>query len=173
LWSTNSFQFSSFGFNVIPELRIRNNLSELYYFQAYIGPSRSLNENLKLNVYYGCKFSKSGSNWLQSNLGYLDLIYAFDPFSNRFRLEGDFTSGTVKFREQLQAKFQGFYLSDELFYNLTKSFVDENRLAAGYAWKVDPAKEISLGYMLRSQKASAGADWATTSAVLANSSIKI
>lgn len=172
-WSTDTFQFSGPGINIIPEIRVKNGLSDLYYFQTYIGPSRNLSKNLKMNIYYGYKLAKSSNNWAQSNLGYFDLIYAFEPFSNRFRFEGDFTNGVSKYRNDLKGKMGNFYLADEFFYNFPRNYIDENRLTGGYVWKFNASREVNFGYMLRSQKASAGAAWSNSNAIIANGSIKI
>ena len=172
-WSTDAFQFSVPGINIIPEFRAKNNLSEFYYFQTYLGPTWNLSKNLKMNIYYGLKYQKSANDWKQSNLGYLDLVYSFNPFSSRARLECDLTSSVVKLREQLQVKINGFYLSDEFFYNLTTSFADENRLTAGYAFKAFGQTELSLGYLLRSQRKEADKAWTNSAALLLNSTLKI
>jgi hypothetical protein len=173
LWSTDTFQLSAFSINVIPEFRIRNNLSEFYYLQTYIGPTWDLNKNLKMNIYYGLKYQKSGADWKQSNLGYLDLIYSFKPFSNRARLEGDLTNAIVKYRNQLQFKINGWYLADEFFYNLTGYFVDENRLSAGYSFKALGQTDLNFGYLLRAQRKTAAQAWSNSAAVILNAGLKI
>jgi hypothetical protein len=172
LWSTDTFQFSSLGINLIPELRVRNNLSDFYYLQTYLGPAWELNKYLKFNVYYGLKYQKSGNDWQQSNLGYLDLNYSVRGLSHRSRLEVDLTGSVVKYRAQLQFKLNGCYLSDEFFYNLTASFADENRLSAGYSFKVF-GQDLSLGYLRRAQRKGVDKAWTDSAAVLLNSSIKI
>jgi hypothetical protein len=172
-WSTDTFQLSQWGVNVIPEIRVRNNLSDFYYLQTYIGPVWELNKNLKLNVYYGLKYQKSGNDWQQSNLGYLDLNYTLKYLSHRSRLEGDLTNSVVKYRDQLQFKFNGYYLADEFFFNLTNSFLDENRLNAGYTLKVFGQTDLSLGYLLRSQRKGITKDWTGTAAVTLNAAVKI
>lgn len=173
LWSTDTFQLSGLGVNVIPEFRIRKDLSEFYYLQTYIGPSWDLNKNLKMNVYYGLKYQKSNSDWKQSNLGYLDLFYSFRPFSNRARMECDLTSAVIKYRNQLQIKINGCYLADEFFYNLTGSFVDENRLSAGYTFKALGQTEFNFGYLLRAQRKTATQAWSNSAALILNTSLKI
>jgi hypothetical protein len=173
LWSTDTLQFSGLGINVIPEFRIKNNLTDFYYLQTYIGPSWDLSKNLKLNVYYGLKYQKSGADWKQSSLGYLDMIYSFKPFSNRARLEGDLTNAVVKYRDQLQFKLNGWYLADEFFYNLTGSFVDENRLSAGYAFKACGQTDLNFGYLLRAQRRTAAQAWNNSAAVIMNAGLKI
>jgi hypothetical protein len=173
LWSTDTLQLSTLGINIIPEFRIKNNLSEFYYLQTYIGPTWDLAKNLKLNIYYGLKYQKSGADWKQANLGYLDLIYSFQPFSNRSRLECDLTNSVVKYRDQLQVKVNGWYLADEFFYNLTGSFADENRLSAGYTFKVLGQTDINLGYLLRAQRKAAAQDWSNSAALVMNAGLKI
>lgn len=172
-WSTDTFQLSTLGISVIPEFRIRNNLSDFYYLQTYIGPTRDLSKNLKMNVYYGCKYQKSNSDWKQSNLGYLDLIYSFKPFSNRARLECDLTNAVIKYRNQLQVKINGYYLADEFFYNLSGSFVDENRLSVGYAFKALGQTEFNLGYLMRAQRKMVTQTWSNSSAMILNANLKI
>lgn len=172
-WSTDTLQLSGLGINVIPEFRIKNNLSDFYYLQTYVGPSWDLSKNLKINVYYGLKYQKSGTDWKQSNLGYLDLIYSFKPFSNRARLEGDLTNAIVKYRDQLQFKLNGWYLADEFFYNLTGSFVDENRLSAGYTLKVLDQTDLNIGYLWRAQRKTAAQAWSNSAAVVINAGLKI
>jgi hypothetical protein len=172
-WSTDTFHFSALGMNVIPEFRIKNNLSDFYYLQTYIGPTWELNKNLKMNVYYGLKYQKSNNDWKQSNLGYLDFIYSFKPFSNRARLEGDLTDSVAKLRNQLQIKIHGFYLSDEIFYNLTGLFVDENRLSAGYSFKAFGQTELNLGYLIRAQRKTIDQAWRNSTAVFLNTALKI
>ena len=173
LWSTDTFQLSTMGINIIPEFRVKNNLSDFYYLQTYIGPSWDMSKNLKFNVYYGLKYQKSGNDWKQSNLGYLDLIYSFRPFSNRARLEGDMTNAIVKYRDQLQVKVNGWYLSDEFFYNLTSAFVDENRLSAGYTFKALGQTDLNLGYLLRAQRRAVSQAWSNSAAVVINAGLKI
>ncbi|MFA4843639.1 MAG: DUF2490 domain-containing protein [Candidatus Margulisiibacteriota bacterium] len=172
-WSTDTAQLTQWGVNVIPEIRVKNNLSDLYYFQTYIGPVWELNKNLKLNVYYGLKYQKSGSDWKQSNLGYLDLAYSFKPFSNRFRFEVDLTNAVVKYRNQLQLKVNGYYLADEFFYNVSGAFADENRLSAGYTFKALGQTEFNLGYLWRAQRKMVGQAWANSAAAILNTGLKI
>jgi hypothetical protein len=172
-WSTDTFQLSALGMNVIPEFRIRNNLTEFYYLQTYVGPTWDLNKSLKMNIYYGGKYQKSNNDWKQSNLGYLDLIYSFKPFSNRARLECDLTNAVIKYRDQLQVKVNGCYLADEFFYNLTGSFVDENRLSAGYTFKAFGQTEFNLGYLMRAQRRTVAQAWSNSAAVIMNAGLKI
>jgi len=173
LWSTDTLQLSGLGISVIPEFRVKDNLTDFYYLQTYIGPSWDLSKNIKINVYYGLKYQKSNNDWKQSNLGYLDLIYSFKPFSNRARLEGDLTNAVVKYRNQLQVKVNGYYLADEFFYNLTGTFMDENRLSAGYTFKAPGQTEINLGYLLRAQRKTATQDWSNSATVTMNAGLKI
>jgi hypothetical protein len=126
-----------------------------------------------MNVYYGLKYQKSGNDWAQSSLGYLDLIYSFKPFSNRARLECDLTNSVVKYRDQLQFKLNGWYLADEFFYNLTGSFADENRLSAGYATKVFGETDLNLGYLIRAQRRSVAQAWTNSAAIILNAGLKI
>lgn len=172
-WSTETFQLAKYGVNIIPEFRIRNNLSDFYYLQTYVGPTWALSKIWQMNVYYGLKYQKSGTNWSQSNLGYLDLIYSFQPVSNRFRFEGDVTNSIAKFRNQLQFKINGYYLADEFFYNLTKFYVDENRLSAGYTFKALGQTDFNFGYLLWAQRSNVAQRWSGSSAILLNASLKI
>lgn len=172
LWSTDSFSLAGSGWNIIPEFRIRNNLSELYYFQTYFGPSFPINPTLKLNALYGLKYSKSGGGWNQANFGYLDLVGAFTPFTNRFRLEYDLTNSLAKYRNQLQLKLGQFGLSDEFFYNLSGGFVDENRFNASYLCKLG-GTDLAVGYLWRGQRSAANRDWVNSGAVTINSGWKI
>jgi hypothetical protein len=103
----------------------------------------------------------------------VDLIYSFKPFSNRARLECDLTNSVMKLRDQLQVKISSFCLSDELFYNLTDSFADENRLSAGCTFKAFEQAEINIGYLVRSQRKAVNNDWANTGAILFNTGLKI
>jgi hypothetical protein len=172
-WSTDTFQFTSYGINVIPEFRIKDNLSNFYYLQTYIGPTWEINKNFRMNVYYGLKYQKSGSDWKQSNLGYLDCINAFYPFTLRSRLEGDATNSILKLREQLQFKVNGYYVVDEAFYNITSAFIDENRLTGGYNWKVNPLSDVTFGYLFRSQRSTLNGAWTGSNAIVINGNVKI
>lgn len=175
-WSTDTFQAQikeGVKFNIIPELRFRNNASEFYYLLAYIGPTFKLNESFDLNVFYAPKTTKSGGTWTSGAAGYFDLIYKNGGLSNRGRLENDFASGGVKVRDQVQYKINGWFLGEELFYNAAKGYFDENRASAGYVFKLAKNFDLSPGYLLRSQKATATADWKQTNVFTLNASLKI
>ena len=175
-WSVDTFQFpvkEKVKFNIIPELRFRNNASEFYYLLTYIGPTISLSKSFDINLYLAPKYSKNGGNWTTSTVGFFDVIYKNDLLSNRGRFEYDFPSGVLKIRDQLQFKRNGWFVNDEVFYNYNKSYIDENRAATGYAFKVLSNFDLSLGYLLRSQKSSASADWVNTNVFTLNTSLKI
>ena len=173
-WATGTFQFpikENLKMNVIPEIRVRNNLGELYYWQTYVGPVLILNKNYEAAAYYALKYSKSGGNWTSGNLGYLDLVYKNDYFSNRGRIEYDNLLDTFKLRDSFQLKKNGWFIGDELFFNFKKGFLDEERIAVGYSSKMNGKTELSLGYLLRRTKSIAGGDWMQSGGI--NSGLKI
>ncbi|MDD4179871.1 MAG: DUF2490 domain-containing protein [Candidatus Margulisbacteria bacterium] len=175
-WSTDTFQAQikeGVRFNIIPELRFRNNASEFYYLLVYLGPTFKLNECFDLNVFYAPKTTKNGGAWTSGSNGYLDLVYKNGGLSNRGRLENDFTNGGLKIRDQLQYKMNGWFFTEELFYSATKGYFDENRALVGYTFKLAKNFDLSPGYLLRSQKANANADWRQTNVFTLNASLKI
>ncbi|MFA4905095.1 MAG: DUF2490 domain-containing protein [Candidatus Margulisiibacteriota bacterium] len=152
--------------NLIPEIRVRNNLSDLYYLRLYLGPAFQLNKNWGLNVYYAPNYVKSGSYW--TSLYYLDAVYNLPlpwlVFNNRARFEYDATPQVLKYRDQFLFSRNGWFAADELFYNLNRGYFDEGRSFIGYTFKVRDKIDLSLGYLWRRQKASPAADWVRTGA---------
>lgn len=174
-WSTNTFQFpwrDGARFLVIPELRISDPVG-FYYFQTYLGPSFVINKDLKCNLFYTPKMTRSGDAWTLTHTGYADFVYSLAGIGNRSRLEQDGGSGTTKYRHQLQYKKNGWILSDEIFYNARKGVVDENRLSLGYAFKLSDKQELTIGLMGRSQKSTSTADWTGTGILNCNLSVTL
>lgn len=174
-WSANTIQFplaEKTKLNIIPELRFRNNASELYYFQTYIGPAFLLSRNFELDAYYALNFSKNGGSWSGRSLGYLDGIYKatlpWFSFANRGRFEYDIMPGILKYRNLFGFSSGGWFAGDEFFYNFNKNFIDEGRSSINYSFKVSSNTGLSLGYLLRRQKQAAGDDWTRTSVITGN-----
>lgn len=169
LWSTFTFQHpvkEGLKIAIIPELRFRSNASEWYYLRTYIGPQITLDKNFETAVYLAPNLGKTAGKWTTSYLIYGDLIYRNGAISNRARLEENLSSGTVIYRNSLQYKLGDWTLADEPFYNFTKGFFDENRASVSYG--LGPC---SLGYLLRSQKATTASDWVFTN--VANFGLKM
>jgi len=171
-WSVNIIQFSlreKVKLNIIPELRFRNNASELYYFRTYFGPTLLLSKNFDLSVYYALNYSKTGTNWAQSNLAYLDGTYKIDfpwfDFTNCGRFEYDISPDILKYRNLFQFKREGWILSDELFCNFKLGFFDEGRSLVAYAIKFPGKIDLLIGYLLRRQRSSTTADWTRTNVI--------
>ncbi len=174
LWSVDTFQFpvkEKVKFNLIPELRFRGNGSELYYFQTYIGPALILSKNIEIDAYYALNYSKNGGNWSAKGLGYFDLIYRTDlpwfTFSNRGRFEYDISPDVLKYRNLFGFSKDGWFAGEEFFYNFKKGFYDEGRASIAYSFKVLKSASLSLGYLLRRQRATATSDWQRTNVVTA------
>jgi len=178
-WSVNTFQYpirERVKLNLIPELRFRDNLAELYYFQTYIGPQLSLSKTFDLNFYYAVNLSKNGSAWASpKSLGYLDAIFKYQfpwfYFNERTRFEYDISSDTLKIRNFYQFKIGSWCAGDELFYNFKKGFNDEGRATVGYSTKIIGDLDLTLRYMLRRQKQNSTDDWSRTNVI--NVDIKI
>jgi hypothetical protein len=174
-WSADTFQFplkEGVSFNVIPELRYRNNLNELYFIQAYLGPSFSSSKDLIFNFYYAPKTAKSANDWSSTNLLYCDAVWTGENFSDRSRFEYDLGSSILKYRNNLQFKSNSWSLGDEVFYNFKQGNIDENRLSLAYTFKSTVSISTALGGLLRSQKP-AGKDWSNSNVVMLNNTIKI
>lgn len=177
-WNLDTFQFSikeNVKFNVIPELRWKDSATNFYFYQVYLGPVFSINKNFDFAAYYLPKNSKSGTTWTFSNLGVLDFIYKnpdFYSFSNRNRFEYDSSNAVLKYRCQLQLKNQGWFVSEEPFYNFSKNFIDENRASIGYGFKITGNLEASLGFLFRSQKSVSVAEWTNTNVWFINTGTK-
>jgi hypothetical protein len=175
-WSTDTFQTQireGVKFNVIPELRFRNNAGEFYYLLTYLGPTLYLSKNFDLNFYLAPKLTKSGSVWKNSTIGFIDAVYKNGLFSDRLRLEEDLSVNCLKIRDQFQVKMNGWFVNDEVFYNFNRGFFDENRLAVGYVCKILPNFDLAPGYLLRHQRASGTADWTKTDVLTLNASVRI
>jgi len=171
-WSVNIIQSSlseKVKLNIIPELRFRNNASELYYFQTYIGPALLLSKNFEMDIYYALNCSKNGDNWTGKSLGYLDAIYKVDSpwfsFADRGRFEYDVSPAVLKLRNLFQFKKNAWILSDELFYNVNQGYFDEGRSMVAYSTRIFGNTELLIGYLLRRQRASATADWQKTNVI--------
>jgi hypothetical protein len=168
LWSVNTFQYplgEKVKFNLIPELRFKNNASDLYYILNYIGPTFSLNKNFDLNLFYAPKSTKNGGGWTNSSIGYLDLAYKNENLSNRGRFEYDLNAELLKYRNQVQIKKAGWQASEEIFYNLRSGYFDETRTLAGYVFKPFGRFELAVGYLLRGQKKKPNDDWIWTNVI--------
>lgn len=171
-WSSGAFQSpynEKIKLQLIPEIRVRNNLSDLYYLLIYIGPSITLNKNFGINLYLAPNYVKTNSSW--TNLGYADITYKTDlpwfaaVFNNRERLEYDFTPQVLKIRSLFRFSKDGWFADDELFYNTNKGFFDEGRSQFGYSIKLNGDNNLSVSYLLRRQKTNSGDDWTRTSAI--------
>lgn len=177
-WSSDTFQFSmreKVKLQVIPEIRARNNLTDLYYFRTYFGPNIILNNNFGVNIYYAPNYVKASNVW--TGLGYFDVLYKTDlpwfSFNNRERFEYDFTPGVLKLRSLFRFGRNGWFADDELFYNFEAGYFDEGRSQLGYSCKYNREVDLYLSYLMRRQKARASDDWARTSAVNAGFKINI
>ena len=173
-WSVNTVQVpirEKIKLNVISELRFRDSSGGLYYFQTYIGPAFTVNKNLEIDAYYALKYGKNGNGWSTYNLWYLDGILKDELFSfsmsNRNRLEYDATPDTLKLRELVQAKKNGWSVGEELFYNFKKGLLDEGRSTVAYSFGLWKGTELSVGYLLRMQRQTPAADWTWTNALTA------
>ena len=173
-WSVNTVQApirENIKLNIIPELRFRDSSGGLYYFQTYIGPAFTINKNLEIDAYYALKYGKNGNNWSTYSLWYLDGIIKGDllsfSVSNRHRFEYDVTPDTLKLREQIQAKKNGWSAGEELFYNFKKGLLDEGRSTVAYSFGLWKGRELSVGYLLRMQRQTPAADWTWTNALTA------
>lgn len=171
-WSLTTFQFpfrEKVKLNLIPELRFRNNAGELYYFQTYIGPALLISKSFEMDLYYALNYSKGTNGWNSKSLGYLDAIYRTDfpwfLFSNRGRFEYDLSLNVLKYRNLFGFSKNGWFASDELFYNFNQGFFDEGRSSIGYSTKIFGNVSLSLSYMLRRQRQSPTADWQRTNVV--------
>lgn len=179
-WSANTFQHSfskELKLNVIPEVRIKNNLSDLYFFQLYMGPAASLSKNFELAALIAPNFSKNGNGWSSSLYGYIDGTYKYEfpwfVFGNRARFEDNLTTNVLKYRNLVQFSNNGLVLGDEFFFNFSKGFYDEGRSSASYAIKLSNDLSLSLGYLLRRQKTISISDWKRTSVLTAAFKMRI
>ncbi|MDD5593180.1 MAG: DUF2490 domain-containing protein [Candidatus Margulisbacteria bacterium] len=177
-WTVNTVQIpvkQGVSFSLIPELRVRSNLSELYYLRTYFGPTFSINNNLGLSVYYAPTATKSAAtgNWSTSNILVGDAVSAWPLISNRWRLEYDYGTALLKVRDRVQLKYNGWVLGEEPFYNCQRGYIDENRASLGYSIKLTDRFSLEPGWLLRSQRTSSGGSWTNTNIVTVNSSIKI
>jgi hypothetical protein len=179
-WSSDTFQRSlgeKVRLQVIPEIRVRNNLTDLYYFRTYFGPNISLNKNFGISVYYAPNYIKASRVW--TGLGYLDFLYQTDlpwfalAFNNRERFEYDFTPAVLKLRSLFRFGKDGWFADDELFYNFKAGCFDEGRSQIGYSFKYNKEVGLYLSYLMRRQKSSPAADWTRTNAVNAGFIINI
>lgn len=169
LWSAFTFQHpvkDGLKIAIIPELRFKNNSSEWYYLRTYIGPQITLNKYFDAVFYLAPNLGKTGGVWSTNYFIYGDLIYINGALQYRSRLEENLSSGGLIYRQQLQAKLDSWALSDELFYNFTQGYFNENRASFAYGFG-----SFSLGYLLRTQKAMAASDWVFTN--VANFGLKM
>lgn len=171
-WSVNTVQVSvkeNVKLNIIPELRFRDSSGGMYYFQTYLGLAFAVNKNLEIDALYALKYSKSGNSWSTYNLWYLDGIIKGELFSfsmnSRSRMEYDVTPDTLKLRELIQAKKNGWSVGEELFYNFKKGLIDEGRSTIAYSFTLWKGAELSAGYLLRMQRQNPAADWSWTNIV--------
>jgi len=168
LWSVNTFQYSlgeRVKINLIPELRLKSNVGDLYYIQNYIGPTFGLSQYFDLNLFYALKSTKNGGGWTHSSVGYLDLIYKNGSLSNRGRFEYELTADLLKYRNLFQIKKAGWQINEEIFYNLKSGYFDESRTLAGYTFKPFDRFELTMGYLLRGQRKKPADDWLWTNVI--------
>lgn len=180
LWSSNAFQHAfskELKLNVIPEVRIKSDLSDLYYFQVYVGPAVTLSKNLELSAYIAPNFSKTGNTWNTSYYSYIDATYKCEfpwfVFSNRSRFEDNMTANVFKYRDQFLFTKFGVSMGDEFFFNFSKGFYDEGRSTASYIYKLNNDLSLSLGYLLRRQKTISTSEWKRTSVLTAGVKLQI
>ena len=154
----------------LPEVRMRENASELFYNEFRQGVRRHQSKNLTLGLNYLYARNQSSGKPLQEHTGELDVTPKIDlgpfVFSLRGRLARRALEGKpksqwqIRFRPKLAYPIQvpgrtiTSYIADDLYYDFTQDAWNQNRLFLGAIVPLGKSTEIKVNielfYMLQS-----------------------
>jgi len=155
-----------------PSFRLKDNISELQYWESRQGVSYQFNKALSLNFHYLHTETKNIQNkWVEENNLELQPTYkwtwvGFD-WSDRFRLEYRVVNGIEKWRyrnlikvsRQITVFKQELtpYISEELFYDEAVDQMNQDRLRVGVSKKL--SKQVSVNVFYQYKATSVKQDW--------------
>ena len=156
----------------LPEVRIRDNASELFYNEFRQGVRWRQSKNLTMGLNYLYARNQSSGKPLQEHTGELDVTPKVDlgpfVFSLRGRLARRALEGKskrewqIRFKPKIAYPIQlpyrtiTSYIADDLYYDFTQGAWNQNRLFLGAIVPLGKSTEVKvyleLYYMLQSQR---------------------
>lgn len=174
-WNAYSFNYKlsdRVKFVLNPSLRLRDDISQLFYWQSRQGFSFKLNDNIDLALHYLYADNKSTKGkWTEEHRVEVQPTLKWKSatfnFSDRNRLEYRSVGGKEKWRYRNRIKIarpteimrfsSTPFVSNEFFYDFKKEEYNQNRAAVGLYRKITDKVGIEIYYMVRSDKT--GKDW--------------
>ena len=155
--------------SIKPEIRLRDNMSEFYYFKAYVGPTLKITDHLDAALYYVYIRKQVGDVWESEDLATLDGTLSFGlgdfKFAWRNRGEYGFDSERWVYRARIKGarpvRFCGrqvaSLLSHELFYDFDGGSSNERRTSIGLSAKLVDRIALEASYIFRNKRQ--GGEW--------------
>jgi len=159
------------------EFRWKNDAGDFYYQHYDVGYIYLLNDYFNFGGGFRYIKQKVNDKFRDGSEPYLAAFMFWNPagfnLSDRIRLEYryfDYQSDACIFRNKLDIKlpwkFTAFefqpMVADEIFFKFNGGVLDENRLSAGFAFRLTKNLKGELCYMLRSTKNAGICTWSYT-----------
>lgn len=158
-----------------PVWRVRDDISETYHLATRQGVGHKVSDSLDLAAhYFYIQEKNTKGQWVEEDRLELQPTLKWDyagfNFSDRNRFEYRVVGDDEKWRYRNLLKIakpveiNGFsfspYISNEIFYDLKKEELNQDRASVGFIKKINPHVTLDVYYMVRSDYA--GGHWNTT-----------
>ncbi len=149
------------------EFRIGADMSDLYFHRSDFGLVFKASDRVNIGFYYWHSYKQKGETWLMEKRPHVDAtlkIPALCKSRMQFRARLEDRNEQNKdifwvFRNRLLIESQQMffnnlrpYIADELFFNITESEFNRNRIYAGFKVKCPSPFQFDLYYMLQTDK---------------------
>lgn len=156
----------------IPAFRLRDNISELFYWESNQGLSFKINKHLDVATQYRFNNTqKINNSWIKEQRFELQPTVKWKlgglKFSDRNRIAYRIIDGKEKWRYRNRIKFEKAikiknkeispFISNEFFYDFNQNKYNQNRFSVGFSKKISNNTGFDIYYMYRSDKK--GEDW--------------
>ncbi|VAW14042.1 hypothetical protein MNBD_BACTEROID05-1178, partial [hydrothermal vent metagenome] len=135
----------------LPAFRLRDNISELFYWESNQGLSFKMNNHLTVAAQYRFNNTqKSTGNWIKEHRAEIQPTVKWEmagfKFSDRNRIAYRIVDGNEKWRYRNRIKFGKTFtiknkefapfVSNEFFYDFDQNKYNQNRSAVGFSKKI-------------------------------------
>jgi len=188
-WSAYTFNIKlsdKLYFKVNPQFRIKDDVSDFYYFETVQGFKHKTHKNLELGLYYlySEEDKSDGSTDKENRLrveATLKKPWGKFKFSDRNRYEYRDINGKPKSRYRNRIKIERDvvlwehkitpYIANEFFIDFRDDEFNQNRGAIGFSKKIRENVKIDISYLLKSKRS--GSDWNETHVIGTSLSIDL